>query len=131
MKFAAQVSLLTVRTSYTKCARLHTSVRMATNAERILSELGLSRDNDGCFIGGKWRASGAVITSTNPSTNEVIANVRQGTVQDYHDAVAAAKSAWSHWAATPAPARGEVVRQIGEKLRQYLKPLGNLVFFIH
>lgn len=31
------------------------------------------------------------------------------------------------WAETPAPRRGEIVRQIGEELRKNIEPLGHLV----
>ena len=39
------------------------------------------------------------------------------------------KSTWTLqvWADMPAPARGEIVRQIGEALRAKLVPLGKLV----
>lgn len=46
---------------------------------------------------------------------------------DYEACVAAAEQAWHEWAELPAPARGEVVRQIGEALREKLDPLGKLV----
>jgi aldehyde dehydrogenase family 7 protein A1 len=38
-----------------------------------------------------------------------------------------ATKAWKKWADTPAPHRGEIVRQIGDALRQNLEPLGKLV----
>ena len=50
-----------------------------------------------------------------------------GTVQDYDSCVEEAQKAWKVWAATTAPQRGEIVRQIGEALRQKIEPLGKLV----
>uniref|UniRef100_A0A8D2N458 aldehyde dehydrogenase (NAD(+)) n=1 Tax=Zonotrichia albicollis TaxID=44394 RepID=A0A8D2N458_ZONAL len=38
-----------------------------------------------------------------------------------------AKEAWKVWADIPAPKRGEIVRQIGDALRQKIKVLGSLV----
>lgn len=38
-----------------------------------------------------------------------------------------ARRAWPQWALLPAPARGEIVRQIGQELRKNLIPLGQLV----
>ena len=35
--------------------------------------------------------------------------------------------AWQVWADVPAPKRGEIVRQIGDALRQKLEPLGKLI----
>ena len=37
------------------------------------------------------------------------------------------QDAWRVWADLPAPKRGEIVRQIGEALREKINPLGRLV----
>lgn len=92
----------------------------------FLKELDLASDNNGVF-GGKWFGSGEVVTSVSPINNEPIARVTQGTVDDYHQIVAASKEAWNEWADIPAPLRGEVVRQIGEALRAKKTALGKLV----
>lgn len=92
----------------------------------FLKELGLGAENDGVFD-GKWGGSGPVVESICPSNNKVIAKVRTGSVADYNTAVANAKAAWDHWADVPAPARGQIVRQIGDRLRLHLNNLGKLV----
>lgn len=46
---------------------------------------------------------------------------------DYEACATAAQKAWHEWAEMPAPARGEIVRQIGDALREKLQPLGQLV----
>lgn len=91
-----------------------------------LKELGLGADNPGVFH-GKWAGSGDVMTSRSPINNEAIARVTQGTLADYEAAVAAAGAAWSAWVEVPAPLRGEIVRQIGEALRDKIELLGKLV----
>ena len=68
-----------------------------------------------------------MIQSVSPATGEVIADVRQGTVEDYRDCVNESSKAWKVWTDIPAPKRGEIVRQIGEALRANLEPLGKLV----
>lgn len=68
-----------------------------------------------------------MVQSISPASGEVIAQVRQGNVEDYKLCVAEARKAWSAWADIPAPKRGEVVRQIGQALRDKLEPLGKLV----
>ncbi len=50
-----------------------------------------------------------------------------GTLDDYEKCVTACEEAWQVWADLPAPKRGEIVRQIGESLREKLEPLGKLV----
>uniref|UniRef100_A0A8C3L154 aldehyde dehydrogenase (NAD(+)) n=1 Tax=Chrysolophus pictus TaxID=9089 RepID=A0A8C3L154_CHRPC len=62
-----------------------------------------------------------------PPNNEPIARVRQASLEDYEETVRKAKEAWKVWADIPAPKRGEIVRQIGDALRQKIKVLGSLV----
>ena len=67
------------------------------------------------------------MTSYCPANNRPIATVTTGNLSDYESCVRAAEAAWAEWALTPAPKRGEIVRQIGEALREKLEPLGKLV----
>ncbi|XP_042864012.1 alpha-aminoadipic semialdehyde dehydrogenase-like [Penaeus japonicus] len=92
----------------------------------FLKDLGLEESNKGVF-NGKWFANGEVVTSVCPANNRPIAQVQQGTVEDLDACVKAGKEAWQVWADMPAPARGEIVRQIGVALRENLEPLGKLV----
>ncbi|XP_063591107.1 alpha-aminoadipic semialdehyde dehydrogenase-like [Penaeus indicus] len=92
----------------------------------FLKDLGLEESNKGVFD-GKWFANGEVVTSMCPANNRPIAQVQQGTVEDLDACVKAGKEAWQVWADMPAPARGEIVRQIGVALRENLEPLGKLV----
>ncbi|KAJ8938603.1 hypothetical protein NQ314_011411 [Rhamnusium bicolor] len=92
----------------------------------FLKDLGLKETNLGVFD-GTWKGSGQVIQSICPSNGKVIAEVKQGNVSDYQSCVEVSKFAWSIWAELPAPRRGEIVRQIGDALRNKLVPLGKLV----
>ncbi|XP_058963307.1 alpha-aminoadipic semialdehyde dehydrogenase-like isoform X1 [Pocillopora verrucosa] len=91
-----------------------------------LKDLGLKAENDGVY-NGSWGARGETVTSVCPSNGRPIARVRQGSLEDYNDSVKLAKDAWKSWAMTPAPKRGEIVRQIGQALRGNLENLGKLV----
>ena len=68
-----------------------------------------------------------VVTSICPANGKPIAQVTTGTVADYNGCVEEAEKAWKVWAALPAPQRGEIVRQIGDALREKIEPLGKLV----
>ncbi|XP_076635538.1 aldehyde dehydrogenase 7 family member A1 [Colletes latitarsis] len=92
----------------------------------FLKQLGLTTENPGLYD-GQWGGSGKVIESISPSTGELIAKVRTSTAQEVSNAITETRKAWPWWASLPAPARGEIVRQIGEELRNNLKPLGQLV----
>ena len=89
-------------------------------------ELGLREGNDGLY-NGSWGGRGEVITTYCPANNEPIARVRQASMADYEETVKKAREAWSIWADIPAPKRGEVVRQIGDALREKIQVLGSLV----
>ncbi|KOB70567.1 putative aldehyde dehydrogenase 7 family, member A1 [Operophtera brumata] len=92
----------------------------------FLKELGLKEKNVGVF-NGKWEANGETIKSYSPANGKVIAEVQAASPADYEACAVAAQKAWHEWAEMPAPARGEVVRQIGDALRDKLQPLGQLV----
>lgn len=118
-------SLLTSSLSSASSARM-ASLLISEPRYGFLKELGLAEKNHGVFD-GTWQASGPVSQSINPANNKPIAEIVNGTVADYERAIVAAKAAQSAWADVPAPRRGEIVRQIGDKLRSQLKNLGHLV----
>ena len=57
--------------------------------------------------------------SINPNTNQGIAEVIYGNVDDYERCIVNMKKAENSWKTRPMPERGEIVRQIGEQLRKY------------
>lgn len=67
------------------------------------------------------------MTSICPANGKPIAQVTQASVTEYNEAVEKAQQAWDVWIDIPAPKRGEIVRQIGDALRNKLEPLGKLV----
>ncbi|XP_057592322.1 alpha-aminoadipic semialdehyde dehydrogenase isoform X3 [Hippopotamus amphibius kiboko] len=91
-----------------------------------LKELGLREENEGVY-NGSWGGRGEVITTYCPANNEPIARVQQASMADYEETVKKAREAWRIWADVPAPKRGEVVRQIGDALREKIQVLGSLV----
>ncbi|WP_029719949.1 aldehyde dehydrogenase family protein [Saccharopolyspora rectivirgula] len=68
----------------------------------------------GTLVEGEGRR----IDVLNPATEEVIASVPAGTPADVDAAVAAARSAFEQWAATPLERRIEVARRISEGIAQ-------------
>ena len=92
----------------------------------ILSRLGIEKNNPGGF-GGQWCGSGDSIEVTSPIDGKAIASVKQVTPDEYEQVVAGAHEAFLNWRLLPAPKRGEVVRQLGEALREVKKELGALV----
>ena len=82
--------------------------------------------NDGVY-NGSWFGAGERFTSVNPSTNEPIAEIVTGTIDDYAKCIDAMDQAKNEWSNLPAPERGEIVRQIGDALREKQKPLGQLI----
>ncbi len=95
--------------------------------EAVLTALGIESENSGVFA-GEWRqGNGAVLSSVDPTTEEVIATVREGDLADYEAAIAVAETTFKEWRMLPAPERGNYVRLIGNALRDYKEPLGALV----
>ncbi len=94
----------------------------------ILEKLHIEPLNSGaCY--GDWIAepSGGEMESVNPSTGEVLAKVGMAGPADYECVMTHAAEAFLEWRMTPAPKRGEVVREIAGELRAHKADLGALV----
>ncbi|MFN0280963.1 MAG: NAD-dependent succinate-semialdehyde dehydrogenase [Kineosporiaceae bacterium] len=82
----------------------------------------------GLFIGGQWRPGAAgTIPVDDPSTQEVIAQIADGTVDDAKDALAAAVAVSEQWAATPPRDRGEILRRAFELITARAEDLALLM----
>jgi L-aminoadipate-semialdehyde dehydrogenase len=97
----------------------------------FLKELKISEKNFGLSTGLKWNktTSEGELKIYSPATGEYIGSVYQASEKDYENMITTAGEAFKYWRTVPAPKRGEIVRQIGLKLRKYKEPLGKLVSF--
>ena len=93
--------------------------------EAWLKKLGIGAVNPGVFD-GTWRG-GAAVESVSPIDGMVIARVREAAPEDYTLAVRRAHEAFLIWRSTPAPVRGETIRQFGNALRVAKADLARLV----
>jgi aldehyde dehydrogenase (NAD+) len=101
---------------------------MSARTEALLRALNLSERNLGTCSGPEWlQTSGEWIPSYDPATGEVIAYVQSADIASYDATVAAAQAAFATWRNVPAPKRGEMIRDLGNLLREYKEPLGELV----
>jgi aldehyde dehydrogenase (NAD+) len=94
--------------------------------QSILNKLGISDDNPGAFA-GEWRGGGDIIEKISPVDGKLLARVRSASAEDYEWAVGRAHEAFLKWRVTPAPVRGETVRQLGNALREAKSDLATLV----
>lgn len=97
--------------------------------EKSLKNLGIKDDNKGTSTGGKYFASGKVIESFSPADGQLIAKVKLSGESDYEKVIETAQNAFKEFRMIPAPKRGEMVRQLGDKLRKYKDDLGKLVSY--
>jgi aldehyde dehydrogenase (NAD+) len=96
----------------------------------ILASLNITGDAKGGSTGTKWlEGSGTIFDSFSPVDGKKIGSVRSTDREAYEQVVHTAAQAFNEWRMWPAPRRGEVVRQLGEALRQYKEPLGKLVSY--
>ncbi|MFV0306072.1 MAG: aldehyde dehydrogenase family protein [Moheibacter sp.] len=94
-----------------------------------LKKLGLNEINDGTSTGINWFSNGEIIESHSPVDGNLIGKVKTTTKEDYEKTIQSAQEAFKIWRTTPAPIRGEIVRQFGDKLRAYKAELGKLVSY--
>jgi aldehyde dehydrogenase (NAD+) len=92
----------------------------------VLERLGIAEENTGAFS-GDWSGGGGVIEKVSPIDGRVLARIRSASDADYERTVTRAQEAFLKWRTTPAPVRGETVRQLGDALRKAKADLGKLV----
>jgi aldehyde dehydrogenase (NAD+) len=108
---------------------MSTEISTGINIEPALAKLGLKKLNEGTSTGKHFFGNGPVIDSYSPVTGDLIASVSTTTTEDYEKVVSAAQAAFKTWRTMPAPKRGEIVRQFGDRLRAYKQELGMLVSY--
>ena len=94
-----------------------------------LKKLGIEEVNKGTSTGSQCFGSGETIASYSPVDGTLIGKVNSTTKADYEKLMSTATQAFNTWRTTPAPQRGEIVRQFGDKLRELKEPLGKLVSY--
>ena len=98
--------------------------------EDILKELMIQKENYGSCIGGEgWLETKNLgeFKSINPSNGELIASVYKCSDQDYEKVVKYSSEAFKEWRKVPAPVRGQLIFEMGNKLREHKDALGSLV----
>ncbi len=94
----------------------------------FLNNLGLDKQNSGVSTGTEWLSgNGSLIESVSPADGSVIAHVRNANREDYETVISQAQDSFQEWRKIPAPQRGEIVRQIGNAVREAKADLGKLV----
>lgn len=96
---------------------------------KALTDLGVKQLNNGTSTGSNSFGKGEVIESYSPVDGELIGKVTTTSKQDYEQVIENAQKAFKSWRLKPAPQRGEIVRQFGDKLRELKQPLGELVSY--
>ena len=97
--------------------------------KKSLEVLGVKQMNNGTSTGFESFGGGNKIDSYSPVDGSLIGSVSQTTAEEYEKVMQTATAAFKEWRLKPAPLRGEIVRQYGEKLREYKQSLGELVSY--
>src|SRR5271157_2545729 len=103
-----------------------------SNQEKFpfLRELGIQDTNSGACAGpDDWSSvrDREFLPVVTPIDGSVIARVALASEGDYEHVVKVAQENFLKWRMTPAPVRGQIVREIGDELRKFKEPLGKLV----
>lgn len=102
---------------------------MKTTIENILKQLKLSENNSGTSTGVQWFSGNEKIDSFSPTNGDFIGSAQLTTKEQYQTIIEKATEAFKTWRMVPAPKRGEIVKQIGEALRENKEALGSLVSY--
>ena len=91
------------------------------------NELGIDDIRSGACWGQWVETTGERITTINPATEEELGSVSAPRRPECQLVLAKSVERFVEWRMRPAPARGEVVRQLGQKLREHKDALGELI----
>ena len=97
--------------------------------ETLIKKLKIKDEELGCSTGSKWFGNGEPISSFSPVDGKIIGKIKTGSKEDYEKIIQVAQDAFVKFRKIPAPKRGELVRQFGEKLRENKEELGTLVSY--
>ena len=106
------------------------SAAFNSEVKQILDALGIKPVNSGATIGGSkgWlKTKGKELVSYSPINGKPIAGVVMAEKKDYDAVMEKAQTAFKLFRTMPAPRRGEMVREIGDALRENKKALGALI----
>ncbi len=96
----------------------------------FLKELQIHQTNSGTSTGTAWiENNNVIIESYSPVDGSLIGTVHQTNKTTYDTVIDTANKAFKEWCLWPAPKRGEIVRQVGNALRQHKHYLGQLVSY--
>lgn len=95
----------------------------------ILNHFGIGAKNSGAYAGLETLEleEGLVVDSVNPANGEVLARVQTAGFKSYQEILKRAEAAFNEWRLVPAPVRGELIRRLGNALRDNKDKLGSLV----
>ena len=97
------------------------------NISEILNKLGIKDQQHGCSNGSEWFGSDSKISSISPVDGSELGKISTGNKDDYEKLISDAQNAFKSFRKIPAPKRGELVRQLGNKIREHKAELGELV----
>ncbi len=96
----------------------------------FLKSLGIGPEETGCATGCTWhRTTGENMEVHSPVDGRHIGTIRQAAEREFDTVVHSGREAFEHWRSLPAPHRGDIVRQIGLRVRDYKEPLGSLIAY--
>ena len=95
--------------------------------KNLLKKLNIKNNQKGCNTGGIWIGEGEILSSFSPVNDLLLGTVQGASVQDYEYILDKAEDAFLSFRTLPAPKRGDLVRQLGNKLREKKSYLGQLV----
>ena len=95
--------------------------------KNLLEKLNIKNNQKGCNTGGIWIGEGEILSSFSPVNDLLLGTVQGASVQDYEHILDKAEHAFLSFRTVPAPKRGDLVRQLGNKLREKKSYLGQLV----
>jgi aldehyde dehydrogenase (NAD+) len=93
----------------------------------ILEKYDLIGEQSGAGSGKGLSCRGDILQTISPIDRQPIGKIRCASAEDYEKIIVRATEAFQTWRMLPAPKRGEIVRQIGDVLRDHRESLAEVI----
>ena len=93
----------------------------------ILEKYDLINEQAGAGSGGELTCTGDILECISPIDSQLLGKIRCASREDYEKIIDRATETFTKWRMVPAPKRGEIVRQIGDVLREHKKSLAQVI----
>jgi len=93
----------------------------------FLIQIGLAKENLGCYNGKEWCGSNQTTISVNPADNTNTAIIKLSSEENYEQCISNMQKVQEKWSSLSMVSRGLIAQEIGQELKKNKETLGSII----